>query len=68
MYKFKQGFYSDVRIENRTTTRLELRNGVLHGAKTTSEKKAFLRVYDGKSRDAFCPAGARPRHLYGDHF
>ncbi len=48
MYKFKKGFYSDVRIEDRTTTRLELRNGVLHGAKVTSEKKAFVRVYDGK--------------------
>lgn len=48
MYKFRKGFYSDVRIEDRYTTHLLIRNGELHEAKVTSEKKAFVRVYDGK--------------------
>ncbi|MCM1290099.1 MAG: TldD/PmbA family protein [Corallococcus sp.] len=46
--KFKKGFYADVRIEDRFTTNVRLQNGQLHEAKQTAEKKAFVRVYDGK--------------------
>lgn len=48
MYNFQKGFYTDVRIEDRFTTRLQLQNGQLREAKVTVEKKAFIRVYDGK--------------------
>ena len=48
MYKFKEGFYSDVRIEDRFATQINLQNGQLHEAKVTAEKKAFVRVFDGK--------------------
>lgn len=48
MYKFKKGFYSDVRIEDRFATNVRLQNGQLHEAKETVEKKAFIRVFDGK--------------------
>ena len=47
MYSFQKGFYTDVRIEDRFTTRLVLRGGGLQEAKVTAEKKAFIRVYDG---------------------
>lgn len=48
MYKFKKGFYADVRIEERFATVVRLQNGELREAKETTEKKAFLRVFDGK--------------------
>ena len=48
MYKFKKGFYADVRIEDRFATNIRLQNGQLHEAKETVEKKAFIRVFDGK--------------------
>ncbi len=48
MYTFKKGFYADVRIEDRFVTNIRLQNGQLHEAKETNEKKAFIRVYDGK--------------------
>ncbi len=48
MYKFKKGFYADVRIEDRFSTLIRLQNGQLHEAKETNEKKAFIRVYDGQ--------------------
>ncbi len=48
MYKFQKGFYSDVRIEDRFATQIRLQNGQLHEAKVTAEKKAFVRVFDGK--------------------
>lgn len=48
MYEFKKGFYSDVRIEDRFSTQIRLQNGQLHEAKVTTEKKAFVRVFDGK--------------------
>lgn len=47
MFKFKEGFYSDVRIEDRFTTTIALKNGVLEERKVTNLKKAFLRVFDG---------------------
>ena len=48
MYKFKKGYYADVRIEDRFATNVKLQNGQLHEAKETVEKKAFIRVFDGK--------------------
>jgi len=48
MYKFKKGFYADVRIEDRFATNIKLQNGQLQEAKETTEKKAFIRVFDGK--------------------
>lgn len=48
MYKFKKGYYADVRIEDRFATNIMLQNGQLHEAKETVEKKAFIRVFDGK--------------------
>lgn len=48
MYKFKKGYYADVRIEDRFATNIRLQNGQLHEAKETVEKKAFIRVFDGK--------------------
>ena len=47
MYKFRDGFYSDVRIEERFTTSIRYRNGALEESKQSSVKKAFIRVYDG---------------------
>ena len=48
MYKFKKGFYSDIRIEDRFTTNILIRNDQLAEAKETTEVKAFIRVFDGK--------------------
>lgn len=48
MLKFRQGYYADVRIEDRFETHIRLRNGVLEESKTSRTKRAFLRVYDGK--------------------
>lgn len=48
MFDFKEGFYSDVRIEERFTTSIRYRNGALEESKQSSVKKAFIRVYDGK--------------------
>ena len=47
MYKFRKDFYADVRIEERFTTQIKLQNDELHEAKETTEKKAFIRVFDG---------------------
>ncbi|MGN0818689.1 MAG: TldD/PmbA family protein [Candidatus Coproplasma sp.] len=47
MLKFKDGFYADVRIEDRFTTSIGYRNGQLEESKTTTVKKAFIRVFDG---------------------
>ncbi len=48
MIKFKDGFYSDVRIETRFKTAIRYRNGVLEECKQTTVKKAFIRVFDGE--------------------
>lgn len=47
MFQFKEGFYADVRIEDRFTTLINLKNGALEERKVTSLKRAFLRVFDG---------------------
>ena len=44
MYKFKKGFYSDIRIEARFTTNILIRNDQLAEAKETTEVKAIIRV------------------------
>ena len=48
MIRFKDGFYADVRIEDRSHTTISYKAGVLEEMKTRAEKQAFLRVYDGK--------------------
>ena len=48
MIGFKEGYYADVRIEDRFRTTISYKAGVLEEMKTRSEKQAFLRVYDGK--------------------
>lgn len=48
MVKFKEGFYSDVRIETRFKTNIRYRNGALEECKQSTEKKAFIRVFDGE--------------------
>lgn len=48
MIQFKDGFYADVRTEDRSRTTVSYKNGVLEDMKTRVEKRAFLRVYDGK--------------------
>lgn len=48
MFKFKQGYYADIRIEDRFTTNVIVRNDQLAEAKETTEVKAFIRVFDGK--------------------
>lgn len=47
MINFKDGFYSDVRIENRFTTAIGYRDGKLEESKYSVVKKAFIRVFDG---------------------
>lgn len=48
MIRFKEGYYADIRIEDRFRTTVSYKAGVLEELKTRLEKQAFLRVYDGK--------------------
>lgn len=48
MINFKKDFYADVRIEDRFSTDVRFLNGKLSESKERLEKRAFLRVYDGK--------------------
>lgn len=48
MFEFPSGMYVDVRIEETTTTLIEIKDGKLNEQKVRSNKGAFLRVYDGK--------------------
>lgn len=48
MVKFRENFYADVRIENRSRTVIQYQDGNLQEFKTPVEVRAFLRVYDGK--------------------
>ena len=48
MIQFKEGYYADIRIEDRFRTTISYKAGVLEEMKTRNEKQAFLRVYDGK--------------------
>ena len=48
MIQFRDGFYADVRTEDRSRTTISYKDGVLEEMKTRVERRAFLRVYDGK--------------------
>ncbi|MBO5525212.1 MAG: TldD/PmbA family protein [Clostridia bacterium] len=48
MFQFKEGFYADIRIEDRFTTNISIKNGQLEEYNVTTLKKAFLRVFDGE--------------------
>lgn len=45
---FREGFYADVRVEDRCSTMIRYLNGILQESLVRREKRAFLRVYDGK--------------------
>lgn len=48
MIQFRDGFYADVRTEDRSRTTISYQAGILLEMKTRVECRAFLRVYDGK--------------------
>ncbi len=48
MIQFRDGFYADIRIEDRSRTTISYKAGILEEMKTRVERQAFLRVYDGK--------------------
>ena len=47
MIQFRDGFYSDVRTEDRSRTFISYQAGMLEEMKTRVERRAFIRVYDG---------------------
>lgn len=48
MIQFRHGFYADVRTEDRSRTTITYKSGALEEMKTRVERRAFIRVYDGK--------------------
>lgn len=48
MYRFPEGFYTDVREETLAATTITIENGVLRENKTKREKGVIVRLYDGK--------------------
>ena len=46
MIQFAEGFYADIRTEDRYRTVISYKAGVLEEMKTRVEKQAFIRVYD----------------------
>ena len=48
MIQFRDGFYADIRTEDRFRTVISYKTGVLEEMLTRVERRAFLRVYDGK--------------------
>lgn len=48
MIQFRDGFYADIRTEDRSRTSIAYQGGILEEMKTRVERRAFLRVYDGK--------------------
>ena len=48
MIQFRENFYADLRVEDRSRTVIQYRDGKLQELKTPVEIRAFLRVYDGK--------------------
>ena len=48
MIQFREGFYADIRVEDRSRTVISYKAGNLEEMKTRVERQAFLRVYDGK--------------------
>lgn len=49
MYTFRQDTYADVRVEDRFSTNVSYMNGMLKEIKERREKRAFIRVFDGKT-------------------
>ena len=48
MIRFRDGFYADVRVEDRYRTVISYKAGKLEEMRCRREKQAFLRVYDGR--------------------
>ena len=48
MIQFRDGFYADVRVEDRSRTVIAYKAGKLEEMQNRRERQAFLRVYDGK--------------------
>lgn len=48
MIQFRDGFYADVRIEDRSRTVIRYKAGALEEMRNRLEKQAFVRVYDGR--------------------
>lgn len=48
MIQFRDGFYADIRTEDRSSTVISYKDGALEEIKSRAERQAFLRVYDGK--------------------
>lgn len=48
MIQFREGYYADIRTEDRSHTVISYKAGILEEMKTRVERQAFLRVYDGK--------------------
>ena len=48
MIQFRDGYYADIRVEDRSRTVISYKAGALEEMKTRTEKQAFLRVYDGR--------------------
>ena len=48
MIRFRDGFYADIRVEDRSRTVISYKAGALEEMRCRAEKQAFLRVYDGK--------------------
>lgn len=48
MTEFKKNFYADIRVEDRFSTAVDFLDGELKESRIRREKRAFIRVYDGK--------------------
>lgn len=48
MFNFKQGYYADIRVEDRFSTAIYYENDLLKDIKEKVIKRAFIRVFDGK--------------------
>ncbi len=48
MIQFREGFYADVRTEDRYRTVISMKAGVLEEMRNRRERQAFVRVYDGR--------------------
>ena len=48
MIRFRDGYYADIRTEDRRRTVISYKAGALEELKTRVERQAFLRVYDGR--------------------
>ena len=46
MIQFRNGYYADIRVEDRSRTVISYKAGELEEMRNRREKQAFLRVYD----------------------